>query len=101
MRLALMDIGLPRPKCGVPAVDQNEGAVVDLAYRVPKIGVVFADPQNDVLTRTGWTLIPGWGQTPRWVAHRVKTELKRRGYNLSTLDWLWRNGSQRIPRGGA
>ena len=87
LRLALIDGGLPPPMTHIKVTDGDTTAFVDMGYQGPMVGVVCSDRPPDLLARMGWTVIHAHDShtTPRFVAHRVKSELRRSGHVLSTL----------------
>jgi hypothetical protein len=86
LRLALIDGGLPPPMTHIKVTDGDTTAFVDMGYQGPMVGVVCGDRASDLLARMGWTIIHARdSHTPPFIAHRVKSELRRRGHVLSTL----------------
>jgi hypothetical protein len=86
LRLGLIDSGLARPMTHIEVTDGDMSAFVDMGYQGPMVGVVCGDAPMELFHRMGWAVIRADGcNTPQLIAYRVKVELRRRGYVLSTM----------------
>lgn len=85
IRLALIDAGM-QPRTHIRVTDGDTTAFVDMGYEIPKVGIVCGARPPEILDGIGWTIIHArdW-DTPLFIAHQVKSEIRRRGFLLSRL----------------
>lgn len=100
LRLTLVDAGLPRPRTQIRVSDGHREAFIDMGYDEPKVGLdyegahhstdrdqyVYDIGRAELIDGEGWIDIKVVKEhSRRFVVHRVREALARRGWTPQTL----------------